>query len=196
MMAASFLPNNKQKTHNQHNQLTQDHHLPPPSNNMSESEFYNFTPTDIEGHPFPFKNLKGKVVLIVNTASRCGFTKQYKELQQLYSNYSDQGLEIIAFPCNQFGGQEPGTNDEIVEFCTSKYDVQFPIMEKCDVNGVNESPIFSWLKDGKTGFFGLKVIKWNFEKFLIDKQGNVIQRYASIKTPMKISSDIEVLLNQ
>ncbi|GME99508.1 unnamed protein product [Ambrosiozyma monospora] len=163
---------------------------------MAESEFYSFTPTDIEGQPFPFKNLKGKVVLIVNTASRCGFTKQYKELQQLYSKYSDQGLEIIAFPCNQFGGQEPGTNTDIVEFCTSKYDVQFPIMEKCDVNGVNESPIFTWLKDGKTGFFGLKVIKWNFEKFLIDKQGNVIQRYASIKTPMKISGDIEVLLNQ
>ncbi|KAG7878582.1 hypothetical protein KL905_004076 [Ogataea polymorpha] len=160
------------------------------------SKFYEFTVTDNKGKEFPFENLKGQVVLVVNTASKCGFTKQYKELEEIYQKYKDQGFVVIAFPCNQFGHQEPGTDDQIVEFCSRNYGVDFPLMKKVDVNGPNASPVFEWLKREKPGLLGFKGIKWNFEKFLIDRNGNVVRRYSSVKTPSKISEDIESLLKE
>ncbi|QPG73855.1 peroxiredoxin hyr1 [Brettanomyces nanus] len=160
------------------------------------SKFYDFTPTDNTGKPFPFADLKGKVVLVVNTASKCGFTKQYAELEQIYEKYKDQGFVIVGFPCNQFGHQEPGSAEEIATFCKVNFGVTFPLMKKIDVNGTNADPIYVWLKDQKPGLLGFKGIKWNFEKFLINKKGEVFQRYSSVKTPGNISEDIEKLLKQ
>lgn len=160
------------------------------------SKFYTFTPTDNKGKPFPLADLKGKVVLVVNTASKCGFTKQYAELEEMYKKYEDQGFVIVGFPCNQFGHQEPGTETEIASFCKLNFGVTFPLMKKIDVNGPNADPLYVWLKDEKPGLLGFKGIKWNFEKFLIDKSGKVYQRYSSIKTPTKITGDIEQLLKQ
>ncbi|ODV84491.1 hypothetical protein CANARDRAFT_176733 [[Candida] arabinofermentans NRRL YB-2248] len=158
------------------------------------SKFYTFSPIDNKGKPFPFESLKGQVVLIVNTASKCGFTKQYEELEELYNKYKDQGFTVIAFPCNQFGHQEPGTEEQIVEFCSLNYGVKFPIMKKIDVNGSDTHELYQWLKNEKAGLLGFKGIKWNFEKFLIGKDGQVIERYSSIKTPSKIAPDIEAAL--
>lgn len=160
------------------------------------SKFYTFSATTNSGKPFPMEDLKGKVVLIVNTASKCGFTKQYDDLEALYKKYKDQGLEIIGFPCNQFAGQEPGSSEEIAEFCRLNFGVTFPIMKKIDVNGDNADPLFEWLKREKPGLLGFKGIKWNFEKFLVDKEGKVVQRYSSIKNPIAIGPDIEKLLKQ
>ncbi|KAH3669515.1 hypothetical protein OGAPHI_001636 [Ogataea philodendri] len=160
------------------------------------SGFYDFTVTNNKGQPFSFKELEGKVVLIVNVASKCGFTKQYKELEELYQKYKDEGFVVIGFPCNQFGNQEPGTDEEIVQFCSLNYGVDFPLMKKIDVNGPEASPVYVWLKNQKSGLLGFKGIKWNFEKFLIDRHGNVVERYASIKTPPKIGPDVERLLKQ
>lgn len=160
------------------------------------SKFYTFTATKNNGEPFPMEDLKGKVVLIVNTASKCGFTPQYEGLEELYKKYKDQGFTIIGFPCNQFAGQEPGSPEEIAEFCKINYGVSFPIMKKIDVNGSNADPLYEWLKAEKPGLLGFKGIKWNFEKFLVDKEGNVVNRYSSIKTPAAIEGDIEKLLKQ
>ncbi|KAK5773713.1 glutathione peroxidase GPX2 PWA37_004997 [Arxiozyma heterogenica] len=158
------------------------------------SEFYSLTPKDKSGNPYPFSQLEGKVVLIVNVASKCGFTPQYDGLEELYKKYKDQGLVILGFPCNQFGHQEPGTQEEIQEFCRLNYGVTFPIMQKIDVNGDNEDPVYRYLKSQKAGMFGLTRIKWNFEKFLIDKKGNVIERFSSLTKPVSLDSKIAELL--
>jgi glutathione peroxidase len=133
---------------------------------------------------------KGKVLLIVNTASQCGFTPQYKGLQELYAKYHDRGLEVLGFPCDQFGHQEPGTDQEIASFCEVNYGVTFPLFSKIEVNGSNAHPLYKFLKEEKGGLLGDK-IKWNFTKFLVDKQGNVVERFAPTTTPEKIASDIE-----
>lgn len=160
------------------------------------SKFYTFSPAANNGEPFPFKDLEGKVVLIVNTASKCGFTKQYDDLEALYKKYKDQDLVIIGFPCNQFASQEPGSSEEIAEFCRINHGVTFPLMKKIDVNGSNADPLYEWLKSEKRGLLGFKGIKWNFEKFLVDKKGKVVQRYSSVKNPSSIAGDIEKLLKQ
>ncbi|MFA7435223.1 MAG: glutathione peroxidase [Bacilli bacterium] len=136
---------------------------------------------------------KGKVLLIVNTATHCGYTPQYTGLQYLYEKYKENNFEILDFPCNQFGNQAPGSSDEIYEFCTTRFNIQFEQFKKIDVNGENESPLFTFLKTQKGGILGDN-IKWNFTKFLIDKNGNVINRYAPMINPEKIESDIEKLL--
>lgn len=136
---------------------------------------------------------KGKVLLIVNTATGCGFTPQYEGLEKLYQDYKDKGFEVLDFPCNQFGHQAPGTDEEINTFCTSKYNTTFPRFTKIDVNGENEHPLYTFLKSQKGGIFG-KNIKWNFSKFLVDREGKVVARYDSLKTPAKIAKDIEKLL--
>ncbi|CAL9736892.1 glutathione peroxidase-like peroxiredoxin Hyr1p [Monosporozyma servazzii] len=158
------------------------------------SKFYSLSPKDKAGNPYPFKDLEGKVVLIVNTASKCGFTPQYEGLEELYKKYKDQGLVILGFPCNQFGNQEPGSQDDIQEFCKLNYGVSFPIMQKIDVNGKNEDPVYEYLKSQKSGALGLTRIKWNFEKFLIDKNGKVVERYSSLTKPSSIDSKISELL--
>ncbi|WBF13718.1 hypothetical protein N7582_003078 [Saccharomyces uvarum] len=160
------------------------------------SEFYKLAPTDKKGQPFPFSQLKGKVVLIVNVASKCGFTPQYKELEALYKRYSDEGFTIIGFPCNQFGHQEPGSDEDIAQFCQLNYGVTFPVLKKTDVNGNNEDPVYKFLKSQKSGMLGLKGIKWNFEKFLVDKKGKVHERYSSLTKPSSLSGAIEELLKE
>ena len=137
---------------------------------------------------------KGKVLLVVNTASRCGFTPQYDGLEALYRKHKDQGFEVIAFPCNQFGAQEPGNAEEIASFCKLTYDVTFPLMAKIDVNGMNAHPLYKWLKKEAPGLMGSQSIKWNFTKFLIDRDGKVVRRYAPTDKPADIEKDIEKLL--
>lgn len=158
------------------------------------SEFYSLSPKDGKGESFSFKQLEGKAVLIVNVASKCGFTPQYKELEELNEKYGDKGLVILGFPCNQFLGQEPGTQDEIQSFCQLNYGVKFPILAKINVNGSDADPVYKYLKSQKSGLLGLSRIKWNFEKFLIDKNGKVVQRYGSNTKPLSIAPDIEKLL--
>lgn len=158
------------------------------------SDFYNLAPKDSKGEPYSFTQLKGKVVLIVNVASKCGFTPQYEGLEKLYKEYKDRGLEIVGFPCNQFMGQEPGSAEEIAQFCSVNYGVTFPVLHKIDVNGDNEDPVYQYLKSKKTGLLGLRRIKWNFEKFLVDKEGNVIERYGSVTKPESLKPEIEKLL--
>ena len=136
--------------------------------------------------------LKGKVLLIVNTATGCGFTPQYEGLENLYKKYHDKGLEILDFPCNQFGHQAPGTDEEIHEFCTLKYKTTFDQLKKIDVNGKNEDKLYKYLKNEKHGL--TKNIKWNFEKFLVDREGNVVDRFSSMVTPEKIDKEIEKLI--
>ncbi len=136
----------------------------------------------------------GKVLLIVNTASKCGFTKQYAGLEALYRDYKDRGFEILAFPCNQFGAQEPGNAEEIASFCSLTYDVSFPLFAKIDVNGSNADPLWKWLKQEKGGLLGMDGIKWNFTKFLVDRSGKVVSRHAPTTTPEQLKSEIEGLL--
>jgi glutathione peroxidase len=136
---------------------------------------------------------KGKVLLIVNTASKCGFTPQYEGLEKLHKEYADKGLEILAFPCNQFGNQEPGNADEIKNFCTLNYDVSFPLMGKIDVNGKDADPLWDYLKSEKSGLLGSR-IKWNFTKFLVDRDGNVVARHGPAVKPEQLKSEIEELL--
>lgn len=136
---------------------------------------------------------KGKVLLIVNTASKCGFTPQYEGLEKLHQEFKDQGLEILAFPCNQFGHQEPGDAEEIKNFCSLNYDVSFPLMEKIDVNGDDADPLWKYLKSEKSGLLGAR-IKWNFTKFLVDREGNVVARYGPAVKPEQLKSEIEALL--
>ena len=136
----------------------------------------------------------GKVVLVVNTASKCGFTPQFAELEELYRTYKDRGFEILAFPCNQFAGQEPGSAAEIASFCALNYDVSFPVFSKIDVNGGNADPLWAWLKSEKTGLMGIGAIKWNFTKFLIDRTGAVRSRHAPSVRPSMLRTEIEGLL--
>jgi len=156
--------------------------------------FYDFNATDITGDIKSMSEYKGKVVLVVNVASKCGFTPQYEGLQKLYETYKKDGLEILAFPCNQFNEQESGTNKEIQKFCNVNYGVTFPLFEKIDVNGENTHPLYKFLKEEATGFMWTKSIKWNFTKFLIDRDGNVITRYGSATKPKSIEDDIVKLL--
>jgi glutathione peroxidase len=162
-------------------------------NNMTKT-IYDFSVKTNEGKQKSLRDYKGKVLLIVNVASYCGYTKQYKGLEEIYKKYRDKGFEIIAFPCNQFGEQEPGTNEEIKNFCSTNYKITFQLFDKIDVNGDNAHPMYKFLKDEKPGILGTKDIKWNFTKFLIDKNGKVIDRYASNKTPEDIAPDIDKLL--
>jgi glutathione peroxidase len=136
----------------------------------------------------------GKVLLVVNTASKCGFTPQYAELEALYRDYKDRGFEVLAFPCNQFMGQEPGNAEEIANFCSLTYDVSFPMFAKIDVNGGGADPLWQWLKAEKPGLLGIGSIKWNFTKFLVDKKGKVVSRHAPTVTPKDLRGEIEALL--
>lgn len=156
------------------------------------TDFYQLNATDLHGKTFEFSQLKGKTILIVNTASQCGFTSQYAGLQRLYDSYKDKGLVVIGFPCNQFGGQEPKTEAKIEEFCQLNYGVTFPMMAKVEVNGKNTHPVFAFLKNSPKGGGLLgDGIKWNFTKFLVDGQGNVLHRYAPATKPEELVKDIE-----
>ena len=154
----------------------------------------DFTVTTNRGQPLDLKGKLGNVLLIVNTASKCGFTPQYDGLEKLYETYKDRGFEVLGFPCNQFGGQEPGDADEIAEFCKVNFGVTFPLMQKVEVNGEGASPLFDWMKAEAPGILGSKAIKWNFTKFLIDRQGRVVKRYGPSDAPAAIAKDIEKLL--
>ncbi|KNE70499.1 hypothetical protein AMAG_14623 [Allomyces macrogynus ATCC 38327] len=158
------------------------------------TDFYSLSSLDAKKNEVSFEQFKGKVVLIVNVASKCGFTPQYDGLEKLYQTHKDQGLVILGFPSNQFGSQEPGTEEEITSFCRLNYGVTFPIMAKTDVNGDHEHPVYHWLKSQKSGLLGLTRIKWNFEKFLINKEGQVVHRYSSLTKPEDIEKDIVALL--
>lgn len=154
---------------------------------------YDFIMKDAKGNEVSLSDYKDKVLLVVNTATGCGFTPQYKGLQELYDKYKEQGLEILDFPCNQFGHQAPGTEDEIVEFCQSRYKVSFKQFAKIEVNGKNENPLYTYLKNEKSGFMG-KNIKWNFTKFLVDRDGKVIDRFGPTVTPEKIEEKIKEII--
>ena len=154
---------------------------------------YDFKVRSAKGEDVSMADYKGKVLLIVNTATGCGFTPQYEGLQKLYDKYKDKGLEILDFPCNQFGHQAPGTEEEIQEFCTLKYKTTFPLFAKVEVNGKNEEPLFRYLKSLEGGFLG-DDIKWNFTKFLVSREGTVVGRYAPITKPESIEGDIQKLL--
>lgn len=157
------------------------------------TNFYDFKATSLTGQEEAMEQYKGQVVLVVNTASKCGLTPQYKGLQELYETYKDQGLVILGFPCNQFGKQEPGNADQISEFCEINYGVQFPIFGKIDVNGKDTHPVFEYLKDELPGTLGKK-IKWNFTKFLVGKDGQPIKRFAPTTKPEDIKKYIEKAL--
>jgi glutathione peroxidase len=154
----------------------------------------DFTVTTIDGQELALKDKLGKVLLVVNTASRCGFTPQYEGLEALYQRFKDRGFEVLGFPCNQFGAQEPGDAEEIEQFCKINFGVTFPLMAKIDVNGANASPLYGWLKTEAKGLMGSTSIKWNFTKFLIGRDGKVVERYGPTDTPAAIAKDIEKLL--
>ncbi|KAI0635941.1 thioredoxin-like protein [Trametes polyzona] len=165
------------------------------SSDMSEAKsFYDLKAELPGGKTYDFEQLKGKVVLIVNVASKCGFTPQYKGLQALYDKYKDRGFVILGFPCNQFGGQEPESDDKIAQFCELNHGVTFPLMAKSDVNGDGANEVYKWLKERKAGLLGLTRIKWNFEKFLIDREGKVVHRWASTTSPEAIDAEVAKLL--
>jgi len=149
---------------------------------------------DTDGSQTDLSAWEGQVLLIVNTASKCGFTPQYEGLEALWRKYKDRGFAVLAFPCNQFGGQEPGDNEEIAQFCTTKFDVSFPVFGKIEVNGPGAAPIYRYLKREAPGVLGSEAIKWNFTKFLVDRSGKVVHRYAPMTKPEDIASDIEALL--
>lgn len=155
---------------------------------------YDFTAESLSGAPVDLKSYRGKVLLIVNTASKCGFTPQYKGLEAVYQQFKDRGVEVLGFPCNQFGAQEPGAADEIGAFCEKNYGVNFPLFAKIDVNGEQAHPLFQYLKHAATGVLGTEAIKWNFTKFLVKKDGTVYKRYASLTKPEELTGDIDKLL--
>jgi glutathione peroxidase len=161
---------------------------------MTDPKLYDFTINRLDDSPFDMQDLHGKVVLIVNTASQCGFTPQYKDLERLYRQYQSRGFVVLGVPCNQFGAQEPGTPAEIQVGCTMNYDVTFPLLEKIDVNGSKAHPLFIWLRQECPGIFGT-TIKWNFTKFLIDRQGRPINRFAPLTNPASLTDKIEELLS-
>ena len=158
------------------------------------TSIYDFSAETLDGQPAPLADYRGKVVLIVNTASKCGFTGQYAGLEKLYKRFRDRGLVVLGFPCNQFGSQEPGNAEEIASFCSLTYDVQFPMMRKIDVNGPKAHPLFAYLKKAKKGFLGTQSIKWNFTKFLVDRSGQVTGRFAPNVEPRALEGAIEALL--
>ena len=155
---------------------------------------YDFSVDDIHGKPVKLDKYRNKVMLIVNTASKSGFTPQYKGLEALYEKFHGKGLEILGFPCNQFGAQEPGTEQEIAQFCELNYGVTFPLFAKVEVNGANAAPVYKYLKAERPGLLGSEAIKWNFTKFLVDRKGNVLARYAPNDTPESMAGDIEKAL--
>lgn len=160
-----------------------------------KDNIYNHSCNDNSGNLQNLSAFEGQALLIVNTASKCGFTPQYNGLQELQEKFKDSGFSVLAFPCNQFGGQEPGSSEEIQEFCTVNYGINFPIFEKVDVKGEDAHPLFKYLTSEKKGLLGSESIKWNFTKFLINKEGKPIARFAPNTTPDKISKEIENLLN-
>ncbi len=155
---------------------------------------YDIEVTDINGRTYPLKEYEGKVMLIVNTASKCGFTPQFKGLEALYEQYKDQGLVVLGFPCNQFMNQDPGDEKEIAEFCSLNYGVTFPMHKKVDVNGPDAHPLFKYLKKEAPGLLGSEAIKWNFTKFLVDRNGKVVKRYPPTTKPEELEKDIRKLL--
>ena len=158
------------------------------------TDIYDFSAQAIDGSEVPLDRYRGKVLLIVNTASKCGFTPQYDGLEKLYADLADRGLVVLGFPCNQFGQQEPGDAAEIASFCKLSYDVTFPMFAKIEVNGVGTHPLYKWLKGQAKGLLGSEGIKWNFTKFLVDRDGRVVDRYAPTTKPEAIRADIEKLL--
>ena len=161
---------------------------------MDQRSIGDFSAVDNKGKDFGFAALRGKAVLVVNTASKCGFTPQYAGLEALYRKYSDRGFAVLGFPCNQFGAQEPGSEKEIARFCETSFGVTFPMFAKVDVNGDSAHPLFQHLKAAAPGILGSESIKWNFTKFLVDRGGRVVKRYAPNVDPEKIAPDIEALL--
>ena len=158
------------------------------------TSIYDFEALSIDGKPAQLASQRGKVMLIVNTASACGFTPQFEGLEKLWADYRDQGLVIIGFPSNEFGGQDPGSTEQIASFCQLNYGVSFPMMAKVKVNGAEAHPLWQWLKAQKPGLLGTEGIKWNFTKFLVGKDGSVLKRYAPNDTPKSIRDDIEKAL--
>lgn len=162
---------------------------------MSEQKnVYSFHAKSLNGEEIPLEKFQGKALLIVNVASKCGFTPQYEGLEAIYKKYKDRGFEILAFPCNQFGAQEPGDAEEIKNFCKLTYDVTFPMFQKIDVNGENAHPLYKFLKSEEKGLLGTEGIKWNFTKFLIDKKGHVVERFAPTTKPQDLEKDIKKIL--
>jgi len=155
---------------------------------------YDYNAKTIDGSEKKLADYKGKVMLVVNTASKCGFTPQYKGLEELYRQYKDKGLVVLGFPCDQFGHQEPGDENEIKNFCSLNYDVSFPMFAKVEVNGSNAHPLYQHLKEEKPGVLGSEGIKWNFTKFLVDKSGKVVKRFAPTDKPESLTKDVEKLL--
>ncbi|MDR3428041.1 MULTISPECIES: glutathione peroxidase [Silvimonas] len=158
------------------------------------SSLYGIHVDDIQGNDVAMERFRGQVLLIVNVASRCGFTPQYEGLQAIYQRFHDKGLQVLGFPCNQFGAQEPGEDAEILDFCSTSFGVQFPMFSKVDVNGSGAHPLYQFLKSEHPGLLGTESIKWNFTKFLVDREGNVVDRYAPTATPESLVADIEKLL--
>jgi glutathione peroxidase len=161
---------------------------------MSTATIYEFNARDIDGRERSLEEFAGRVLLLVNVASKCGFTPQYRGLEALWRKHADRGLTVLGFPCDQFGHQEPGDETEIKRFCSLSYDVTFPLFAKIDVNGAAAHPLYQWLKRQQTGVLGTEAIKWNFTKFLVDRAGNVVKRYAPLVTPEAIDADVEALL--
>ena len=155
---------------------------------------YDFDAVALDGSPQPLADFRGKVLLVVNVASKCGFTPQYAGLEELWRDYGPKGLAVLGFPCDQFGHQEPGNADEIRNFCSLTYDVSFPMFAKIDVNGAKAHPLWKWLKDEKGGLLGIDAIKWNFTKFLVGRDGRVLKRYAPTDKPESLRRDIEAAL--
>ena len=158
------------------------------------STAYDFSAETLDGAPQPLDVYRGKPMLIVNTASKCGFTPQYTGLEAMWKKHRDEGLVVLGFPCDQFGHQEPGNAEEIRNFCSLSYDVTFPMFSKVEVNGSNAHPLYQWLKKEKPGLLGMEAIKWNFTKFLVDRSGRVVKRYAPTDTPEKIEKDLGSVL--
>ncbi len=164
------------------------------SDSSNTKTIYDFTANALNGQPADLAACRGKVLLVVNTASKCGFTPQYEGLEKVYEQYRDQGFEVLGFPCNQFGSQEPGGADDIAQFCTKNYGVTFPMFEKVDVNGADAHPLFQWIKGEAPGLLGTRDIKWNFTKFLVARDGTVVDRFAPTTRPDAMKGDIEKLL--
>ena len=158
------------------------------------TSIYDFEAVQMNGHGLALSQLQGKVMLIVNTASACGFTPQFSGLEKIHQAYKDQGLAVLGFPCNQFGNQDPASNEVIADFCQVNYGVSFTMMQKVNVNGTDAHPLYQWLCAEAPGLLGSKAIKWNFTKFLVGRDGRVIKRYASMDKPEKIAQDIEAAL--
>ena len=163
---------------------------------MKEQSVYDFSAPLLDDAPISLESMRGQVLLVANTASQCGFTPQYAGLERLFQTYKGRGFQVLAFPCNQFGAQEPGSAAQIGSFCQKNYGVSFPVFSKIDVNGHDTHPIFRFLKEKKPGLFGTTRIKWNFTKFLVDREGRVVKRFAPSKPPESLAPDIEQLLDR